>query len=69
VSFENWYQKHFVPEVWAFLIQNGLPQKALLLLKNASSHLRENIPISANGLIIAKFLPLNVTGNSPQTKE
>jgi hypothetical protein len=38
--FENWFHKHFVPEVWAFLKERGLPQNAVLLLDNAPSRPR-----------------------------
>jgi hypothetical protein len=41
--FENWFQKHSVPEVQAFLKEEGLPHKAVLLLDNAPSHPRESI--------------------------
>jgi hypothetical protein len=56
--FENWYQKHFVPEVWAFLKERGLPQKAVLLLDSAPSHPRESLLTFANGLIVVKIFPL-----------
>jgi hypothetical protein len=62
--FENWFHKHFVPEVWAFLKERGLPQKAVLLLYNAPSHPRESILTSDNGLKVVVFappLPPNVT--------
>jgi hypothetical protein len=58
--FENWFHKHFVPEVQAFMKERGLPQKGVLLLDNAPLHPRESIPTSNDGLIV-KFLPPNAT--------
>lgn len=37
--FENWFHHSFVLQVWRFLKQKGLLQKALLVLDNAPSHL------------------------------
>jgi hypothetical protein len=59
--FENWFHKHFVPEVQAFLKERGLSQKAVLLLGNAPSHPKDNILTTDDDLIIVKFLPSNVT--------
>jgi len=36
--FSEWYSKHFCHSVLQFCNQNNLPQKALLLLDNASGH-------------------------------
>jgi hypothetical protein len=58
--FENWFHKHFVPEVQAFLKERELLQKAVLLLDNAPSHPREGILTSNDDLIIVKFLPLHM---------
>jgi hypothetical protein len=54
--FESLFHKHFVLEVWAFLKDSGLPEKAVLLLDNAPSHPRQSVVTSDDGLII-KFLP------------
>lgn len=54
--FENWFNKHFVLEVWASLKERGLPQKEALLLDKSPSHTRERILTSDSGLI-GKFLP------------
>jgi hypothetical protein len=53
--FYNWFHKHCIPEVWAFL--KGLPQKAVLLLDNVPSHPRDSVLTSDDGLIIVKFCP------------
>jgi ribosomal protein S8 len=60
-SFENLFHKHSVPEVWAFLKERELPQKAVLLLHNVPSHPRQIVMTSDNSLIDVKFLPPNVT--------
>jgi hypothetical protein len=59
-TFENWFHKQFVPEVWAFLKQRGLRKKAVLLLDNAPSHPRKSVLTSDDSLIVVKFLPTNV---------
>lgn len=38
--FENWFHKHFDPEVQAILKERGLPQKAVLLLMKKSQSLK-----------------------------
>jgi hypothetical protein len=53
---KNWFHKHFVPEVQAFLKERGFPQKAVLLLDNAPSRLTESVLTSNDGLIVVKFL-------------
>ena len=59
--FEDWFKTKWVPEVRDFLKSKGLPQKAVLLIDNAPSHLNETILKTNDGLMIAKFLPPNVT--------
>jgi hypothetical protein len=67
---ENSFNKHFVPEVWAFLKERGSPLKAVLLLDSAPSHPRERVLTSNDGLMVVKFLTPNVTAIfSPWTKE
>jgi hypothetical protein len=51
-SFENWFHKHFVLEVWAFLEERELQQKAALLLDNAFSHPTESVLTSDDDLIV-----------------
>ncbi|KAJ3616505.1 hypothetical protein MTP99_019821 [Tenebrio molitor] len=51
----------FVPEVRKFLRKQGLPEKALLLLDNAPSHPPEEKLVSEDGLIVAMYMPPNVT--------
>jgi hypothetical protein len=58
-TFEDWFYKHFVPEVQAFM-KERLPQKEVLLLDNVPSHPRESILTSINNLTI-KFLLSNDT--------
>jgi hypothetical protein len=55
--FENWFHKHFLPEVRAFLKERRLPQKAVLLIDNAPSHPKESVLTSDDGIILVKFLP------------
>jgi hypothetical protein len=57
---ENWFHRHFVPEVRAFPKERGLLQKALLLIDSASSDPRNSILTSNNGLSI-RFLPPSIT--------
>jgi hypothetical protein len=59
--FENWFHKHFVPEVRAFLEERRLPKKAVLLLDNASSHPGDSLLTSNDSLNIVKSLLPNVT--------
>jgi hypothetical protein len=62
--FQNWFHKHFVPEVKAEA------QKAILLLYNAPSHERERVQTSDNGLIVVKFmLPLSQLLCAPWIKK
>lgn len=59
--FEDWFFKHFVPEVRSFLLEKNLPIKALLLLDNAPSHPKESVLQSEDGNFFTMFLPPNVT--------
>ncbi|XP_015429410.1 PREDICTED: jerky protein homolog-like [Dufourea novaeangliae] len=57
--FESWFKGDFVPEVVNFLKSKNLPQKAILLLENVSSHpLISELKV---GEIRAIFFPPNVT--------
>uniref|UniRef100_A0A0K0EBY7 HTH CENPB-type domain-containing protein n=1 Tax=Strongyloides stercoralis TaxID=6248 RepID=A0A0K0EBY7_STRER len=51
----------WVPEVKEFLKSKELPQKAVLLLDNASSHPTESILKTSDGFMVAKFLSPSVT--------
>jgi hypothetical protein len=59
---ENWFQKHFIPEVWAFLweTEKELPQQAVLLPDNNPTDPKVSILASNNGLTTAKLLLPNV---------
>ncbi|XP_050337853.1 jerky protein homolog-like [Bactrocera neohumeralis] len=59
--FKHWFQHSFVPQVRKFLKDQGLPNKALLLIDNAPSHPPENELRSDDELITAMFMPPNVT--------
>ncbi|KAL4143739.1 hypothetical protein QTP88_006033 [Uroleucon formosanum] len=57
--FKEWFEKKCLPQVREHLKSQNLPQKAVLLIDNASSH-----PVdlkSEYGNIFVKFLPPNVT--------
>jgi hypothetical protein len=58
---ENWFHKHFVPQVWAFLKERRFLQKVVLLPDNSPSHPRKSMLTSDNGLIIVKLLSSSVT--------
>ena len=45
------------------LFEMGLEPKAVLLLDNCSAHPNDDELVSADGKIVAKFLPANVTSN------
>jgi hypothetical protein len=47
---ENWFHKHYVPEVWGF--PERLQQKSVLMLDNAPSHPTERVLTSDDGHII-----------------
>lgn len=57
--FKEWFEKQFVPSVTKFNNENGLPNKALLLIDNATSHPADTMLVK--GDIKAIFLPPNVT--------
>lgn len=59
--FSNWFHNHFVPFVQEALKEKNLTPKAILLLDNCSAHPDEDELISADGQVIATFLPPNVT--------
>ena len=54
--FPWWFHEHFVSEA-----RKHLPQKAVLLLDNATSHPNESLLVFDDELIAGKFLPPNVT--------
>ena len=58
--FTDWFHKNFVPTVQGKLREIGCESKAVLLLDNCSAHPDEEL-ISADGKVIVKFLPPNVT--------
>ncbi|XP_046686075.1 jerky protein homolog-like [Homalodisca vitripennis] len=57
--FQEWFEKQFVPNVRAYNEENGLPDRALLLIDNAPSH-PDDLELVI-GDIKAIFLPPNVT--------
>ena len=59
--FSSWFHDQFVLYVQRALKSKGLPPKAMLTLDNCSAHPEEDILVSCDGLVIAKFLPPNVT--------
>ena len=59
--FKTWFHENFVPQVREHLRSKGLPEKAILLLDNAPSHPNEAVLQSADGKIITRYLPPNVT--------
>ena len=59
--FLSWFHDHFVPYVQYHLRLIGQEPKAFLLLDNCSAHPDEETLVSQDGLVIAKFLPPNVT--------
>ena len=59
--FKEWFFQVFVLPVKKYLSDKNLPQKVILLLDNASCHLKEDDPKTADGDIYAVFLPLNTT--------
>jgi hypothetical protein len=59
--FTEWFHQCFVPSVQKFCQDNGLEEKALLLVDNAPSHLSSATLSSADGKIKTMFLPPNTT--------
>ena len=59
--FSSWFHDQFVSYVQRELKSKSLPPKALLILDNCSAHPEEDVLVSDDGLVIAKFLPPNVT--------
>uniref|UniRef100_A0A1B6FS75 HTH CENPB-type domain-containing protein n=1 Tax=Cuerna arida TaxID=1464854 RepID=A0A1B6FS75_9HEMI len=59
VLFQEWFEKQFVPNVRAYNEENGLPDRALLLIDNAPSH-PDDLELVI-GDIKTIFLPSNVT--------
>ena len=59
--FTDWFHQNFVPTVQGKLREIGCEPKAVLLLDNCSAHPDEEELISADGKVIVKFLPPNVT--------
>ena len=59
--FSSWFHDQFVPYVQRELKSKSLSPKALLILDNCSAHPEEDVLMSDDGLVIAKFLPPNVT--------
>ncbi|XP_067617374.1 jerky protein homolog-like [Eurosta solidaginis] len=59
--FKDWFHHSFIPEVTKFLIEKGLPVKAILLINNAPSYSPEDELKSEGGCILARFMPPNVT--------
>jgi hypothetical protein len=58
--FKEWFDKKIVPQVRDHLKSKGLPEKAVLLLDNAPSHLNESLLKSDDGKIFVKNLPEKV---------
>ncbi|XP_053948962.1 jerky protein homolog-like [Anastrepha ludens] len=59
--FREWFHHCFVPQVQKYLLQKGLPAKAILLLDNAPSHPPEDELKTADGSIFVIYMPPNVT--------
>ncbi|XP_065834220.1 jerky protein homolog-like [Oscarella lobularis] len=59
--FGNWFNRCFVPSVKEALEQMGIEQKAVLIVDNCSAHPGVEELTSADGKIVTKFLPPNVT--------
>ncbi|XP_055527029.1 jerky protein homolog-like [Wyeomyia smithii] len=59
--FKTWFHKDFVPAVRRFSAASGIPPRAILLLDNCSAHHMNDDLKSEDDLIIAYFLPPNVT--------
>lgn len=61
VIFKQWFFQKFIPQVRAYLQENNLPPKAVLLLDNAPSHPDVEQLKSADGNIFVAYFPPNVT--------
>ncbi|XP_071482354.1 jerky protein homolog-like [Diadema antillarum] len=59
--FSEWFHKNFVPAVRNHQTQNGLPEKAILLLDNTPCHPKAADMMSDDGNIRCIFLPPNTT--------
>ena len=59
--FEDWFRREFVPSVRRHLHDQGLPEKAILLLDNAPAHPDTDAMQSQDGQIRCVFLPANTT--------
>ena len=59
--FSDWFHNTFVPFVSDELQESNQECKAILVLDNCSAHPDATELVSADGKIIAKFLPPNVT--------
>jgi hypothetical protein len=59
--FKDWFHHHFIKEVKRFLITKNLPQRAVLIIDNASSHASEEDLNSKDANFIIMFLPPNCT--------
>jgi len=59
--FEEWFFEAFVPLVKKYLNDKNLPQKAILLLDNATCHLKEKDLRTEDGDIFVVFFPPNTT--------
>ncbi|XP_053968756.1 tigger transposable element-derived protein 2-like [Anastrepha ludens] len=59
--FEEWFHNSFVPEVTTFLIHEGLPVKAVLILDNAPCHPKQGLLKTECGSIFVLYMPPNVT--------
>ncbi|XP_054727477.1 jerky protein homolog-like [Anastrepha obliqua] len=59
--FEEWFHNSFVPEVTTFLMHEGLPVKAVLILDNAPCHLKQKLLKTECGSIFVLYMPPNVT--------
>jgi len=61
ILFKEWFFEAFVPLVPKNLSDKKLPQKAILLLDNATCHLKEEDLRSEDGDIFIMFFPPNTT--------
>jgi len=59
--FQEWFEKKFISQVREHLKSKNLPERAILLLDNASAHPGESVLKSEDGNFFVKFLPPNVT--------
>ncbi|XP_053967854.1 jerky protein homolog-like [Anastrepha ludens] len=59
--FEEWFHNSFVPEVTTFLIHEGLPVKAVLIVDNAPCHPKQGLLKTECGSIFVLYMPPNVT--------